>query len=501
MSEWRRAPARVCQASPFQSTFGCAHTPRLQALYVLRGADHTALLEALCHPDGVLRDFPTAEEKACGCADVGRYDIDNLALRSTVECLFFTAMKRRCKQANPPTALSALPNDMIAVILARDGWKSCGPLARTSRSWMRRLTAPGFVLRLIAETASAQDELIHETLPAWLFYALPGHLVGDAPAFTWSQYAAGRTDLVFPLNLLHEKYFYTGGDVAQRLHGKTWQADVDVWTTDAQLRVAKLADGDTTHNWDFVFKSDAKAPTQRCIETFDLSVVQQGFLQAGYDAEPVFYTTPLAVCSLVTKRLFIAIDPLCLGADYEVCLTGHDAVRVRVTIFRMIVKHHQGHHHTKQLDCGFSLWGCRQTKRAESIAYRERPFQLNAFFENCELCMATLMEKEEAYEDSQTCGHDVEHYLVGNNKSPVPGEICRWTQRVMKYRNRFAEYAPRYVVNPLVRRAIEAEEARLTREAKQRACDACHDSTVEPRDGVYGPCHACSDRELAELLP
>ena len=62
----------------------------LQSLYVLQGAAHTALVLALCHPDGLEREFPSPEAKALvarhsgGVAlhQVGRfertYDIDDL---------------------------------------------------------------------------------------------------------------------------------------------------------------------------------------------------------------------------------------------------------------------------------------------------------------------------------------------------------------------------------------------------------------------------------------
>jgi hypothetical protein len=66
----------------------------LQSLYVLQDTEHSALLEALRNPDGMVHDCPLPEEKEradalllkhCGSTDVGRfertYDIDDLLER------------------------------------------------------------------------------------------------------------------------------------------------------------------------------------------------------------------------------------------------------------------------------------------------------------------------------------------------------------------------------------------------------------------------------------
>jgi hypothetical protein len=419
------------------------------------------------------------------------------------------------------TEWSEIPFDVVQLILATGRWKTCGSLARTSREWMRLLTSPCVVSRLITETAPPESTSnIHATLPPWLFFALPASLVGrgGVAPFTWTDYVDSRTHLVFPLNLPAEKYFYTGGDVAQRLHDKRWQADCDIWTTDERLRVTGLTVRDTTHDWDFVVKSDAYEPTQRCIEKFDLSVVQQGFLQRdSVDTEPELYATPLAVCSLQCKKLFIAIDPLFMGDDYDEPLVAKDGVRAHNVIHRMILKHRAYLHPTKSLDCWqssrLSISHTHRPSEAQcaTLAYRTNCFALNEFFENCELCVASILEKHDSHNHdfSHRCCHDVEHHLLmANNEPPIVKIVLRWMKRVMKYRNRFADYEQHYVVNPLVRRHIEALETQYERETKQRQsqCDACQGSTVEYLyDNEYGPCHACStwrtyDSEQARLM-
>ena len=403
---------------------------------------------------------------------------------------------------------ASLPTEVVALILASGEWCATGALARTSRAWMRLLTAPWCVAGVMHRSGCERIG-VYEALPPWLFFALPAYMVGEAPDYTWHQYVDDRgDDLVFPMDLTQECYFYTGGDVAKRLYGKQWCSDIDVWTTDEALR-CHTPPLENTHDWDFVVKSaSVDSPIQRCIEHFDISVVQQGFLQTL--TSPTLYTTPLAVYSFRRRKLLIAIDPLRITLNYD-SIMDEDSLRMYFQISALVQKHRIYHH------CEKRLWDKPHMERpvlsdeqVAALAYLDECHPRNRFFENCELCMATLIERYDGTmrHEADIDRRDVQDYLASDEVAEQLKGAVRWTRRVMRYRNRFSDFEPLYVANPLIQREVALLAAQCAAETKERQvnCVTCGGTTVGyVADGIWGPCDDCSsrynyDRELAALM-
>jgi hypothetical protein len=350
-----------------------------------------------------------------------------------------------CFTNSPP---SHLPQEIVVEIFTWADWQACGPLARTCAYWMRRLTS--------SQTLSTLVDLCVGThlrrLPRWLFYALPASLIGDAPEYTWKAYTADWEGDLFPMNLSAERYFYTGGAVCKALYGREWACDTDVWTTEESLAPRDYSP-DTNHELDFVVKSDRSKPLQRCLERFDLSIVQQGFLHSA-SSPPTLYTTPLAVYSYRCKKLLIAIHPLCELHYLEDAILTRESLYVNNLISYWVAAHFTRQHHTKELHGVFpSRENTPFTQtQLRSLSHLTEIYERNTFFENCELCMASLMEKREGYRDSDTTSTDVQKYLLGGGEgqSERMKTIVRWCARVMKYRNRFPDFEAAYVVNPFI---------------------------------------------------
>ena len=328
---------------------------------------------------------------------------------------------------------------------------------------MRLITSP----QIVAALVNRQSGPIRDGLPPWLFYALPASCIGDAPIYTWDQYRDDRKRLVFPLKLDKERYFYTGGDVSKRFYEKQWLSDIDVWTTDETLRVVdyEKQKEETGYDWDFVVKSDRKVPTQRCIERFDLSVVQQGFLECSIGGGPVFYATPLAIYSYRARKLLIFVNPLFLRNYEEEEILTEEHLYVDDMIRHWIDAHAERKHREKDLELSWYLPALTESELTP-LAYRSLCFEENEFFENCELCLASLMEKNEGYDDSHVHREEVQEYLLGNNQSERMKKLLRWTTRIMKYRNRFPDFDSLYLINPFVERELVA--LRVAHEKKKK---------------------------------
>lgn len=307
-----------------------------------------------------------------------------------------------------------LPLDVIMIVMIENQWQSLWPLGCTASQWLRIVTLPRIVKSLL-------QFYVNEKLPHWLFKALPAKFLGDPPDFTWHAYVDGRQ---MPTGF----YFYTGGDVAKRLYHKEWESDIDIWCRAVPGEACDIDVGEAKAGaaHDFVVTT---GPLEECLERFDISLVQQGFLYDGVTA--VLYMTPLAVYSYREKKLLIRIDPLILNYnEYEI-----EKFRViRGLICQWVETHRRRHHHKK-------AFGDKASP--ETLRYLTQVYPKNQFFENCELCMATLMERRDNFLLVQE--DDVISYLCEENQSEMMRAIVRWNKRVMKYRNRFAEFEQIYL--------------------------------------------------------
>ena len=384
-----------------------------------------------------------------------------------------------------------LHDEIVHCILEYNEWISCGAWARTCKYWMKKLTSPNIVAAILGQKSG----IIIEDLPKWLFYALPVSFIGDAPEhFYWDTYQSKRTNGIYlPENKEQGVcYFYTGGDVSKHLYDRKWVSDLDIWTNDLHVKVSPehknpVQNRENRRNgyiqvndlMDIVIKPDRSIPLQRCIETFDISLVQNGFLATGSSyISPQFYCTPLSVYSYRHHQLLIGIHPLIdlsygctidteegdLGytdKDVELLVKGEvkvikGDVDLTVKLIQEWIMEHsnRGHNPTIRLtDYSRSLRKASDgSTGVNSPSYIDEQFEINSFFENCELCMATIMEQQDDnWDDSHTSSDNVNTYLLSDHLPPDPiKKIIRWNARIMKYRNRFPDFKPIYIVNPLI---------------------------------------------------
>ena len=204
-------------------------------------------------------------------------------------------MKRAQEHISPPCE-ELLPRDLLLEIARASGWVVSGALARLDKHLLRLFTSRD-VLREIITTIKQGDSILFR----WLLLSLPCSLLGAGDAMATVQPLALKEHADFS----PEKScaFVTGGRVCQRLYRKEWESDIDIFTArDGDDLVSKrrerhqlMLEGE---KYDLV-QCPYGEETERCIENFDLSLVQQGYhLHTG-----VVYCTPLALYSAMWQEI------------------------------------------------------------------------------------------------------------------------------------------------------------------------------------------------------
>lgn len=329
-------------------------------------------------------------------------------------------MKRGFDHATVAVQPQLLPDDIL-VHLARIGeWLLSGSVARCNKSLLRRFTTLE-ILGEIVHAIVASERVILK----WLLLALPDTLIGTRTVYKPS-------DTVVGLELDHPGGFISGGAVCRMVYDKQWDSDVDVWVhcdseadagRKALMRVTSWcsADDDSQSSsaptplkmvqFDVVYHT--RPEPERCIENFDLSIVQQGYFQGERNE---VYSTPLALYSRQHNHIVALPSRECI--EYN---DGSGRTRL-VDIWYYIDKHRANHrndenelvayHECKQCDDDgssghepFQRWRARMKTYASRftgfpITYcRTQPDTVNVY-----------TEKEESQEEVRPESHAIRQF-------------------------------------------------------------------------------------------
>lgn len=123
------------------------------------------------------------------------------------------------------------------------------------------------------------------SLPKFFYNSLPVHL---------TPFKFNISTLVTPLN----NCCYTGGLLCQKVYGKEWECDTDVWSRVEQKDNSCFMNSLST--LDITIK-DFKP--YRCISGFDLSICMQGIVIE--DRKKTMHITPLALFTYYTKIVVV----------------------------------------------------------------------------------------------------------------------------------------------------------------------------------------------------
>lgn len=144
-------------------------------------------------------------------------------------------------------------------------------MARTSKTMLKHFTGAGVL-----------GEIVSAIVLKWLLLALPATLIG--PRIVMKPATASIEELGLP-------GFVSGGAVCAMVYGKHWDSDTDVWVHCTEEcdpgRHAIVGTGTNPAHFDVVYHT--RVDPERCIEHFDLSIVQQGYFQGNVLATTVTY--------------------------------------------------------------------------------------------------------------------------------------------------------------------------------------------------------------------
>lgn len=170
------------------------------------------------------------------------------------------------------------------------------------------------------------DALPNGVLWRWLLLALPDSLL-------CTKAAEKPLALGLPVDSTGVPMFVTGGAVCQRVYGLEWASDVDLWTTESARALIVLPEGSFI---DLVEHKRKEA--ERCIESFDLSIVQQGY----YEPSKIAYSTPLASYSVQCRKIIAIPTRQCIEYTGEQDERGK-RIKREVNIWYYIEKHTRLH--------------------------------------------------------------------------------------------------------------------------------------------------------------
>jgi hypothetical protein len=214
---------------------------------------------------------------------------------------------------------ASLPEELLLTIARFDGWRCSGPMARSSQHMLHLFTSREVLREILLTIQHGDLVLLH-----WLLLSVPRSLLSGNTLFM------GEAPDLSQSLLLTMPGFLTGGALAQQLYGRVWESDIDMfveatakWKKRKQILLQyQFFDVVPVHGME----------SERCIEYFDLSVVQQGYqLQQGGE----LYCTPLALYSSQWKEVVVLPTPECI--DYTVPFTGERITSV--SIWRYIDRH------------------------------------------------------------------------------------------------------------------------------------------------------------------
>jgi hypothetical protein len=247
------------------------------------------------------------------------------------------------RQTEEQQSFELFPMELLLEI-ARSDWSLSGAIARTCHALLRLFTSHSILKEMIDAIKTSGRPLFK-----WLTFALPFSFVSTSPSPKQ------------PLKSYEKGALLSGGFVCQLIYNKSWESDVDIfvprqWCTS---RKSEMQDGLTL---DVISKQTT--PIQRVLETFDLSIVQQGFV------DDVYYVTPLAIYT----RHFSEIIATPCAANISYNVQRHKITR---NVFHYIALHYSFKHDAEFHECKESL--CNGWMK-ELVAWKSRVAKYHARF-------------------------------------------------------------------------------------------------------------------------
>lgn len=223
---------------------------------------------------------------------------------------------KRIQAVEPP--YPTICHDVMLLIARVSKWQMSGPMARTSKEMLRLFTRKE-VLHDIMKDIMATDGV----LLRWLLLSLPYSLLfGDTPP----QPLANLSQVTF-----EKPSFVTGGAVCQQFYHKSWYSDIDVFIQFSTVYHKRKQIYVCCQCIDLV---PCLTDITRCIEQFDLSVVQMGYCHEKCE----HYATPLALYTF--QHNVLVVIPTKELINYTVPFTG---MKQGSTIWTYIDRHEKSH--------------------------------------------------------------------------------------------------------------------------------------------------------------
>ena len=175
-----------------------------------------------------------------------------------------------------------LVNDIFLNIARQSKWELSGLIARCSLSLLFMFLTPVVLIEIIGDIKGD----LRNRLPKWLTYDFPAEYMKFPPRFKQEEIYAS---LPYKPQSRHE--FITGGCITQKIYGLSWESDIDIYCHRGTY------DNHNIENIDRIETTEVRL--ERVIENFDMSIVQQGYLNNKY------YLTPLALYTFYTKDIIV----------------------------------------------------------------------------------------------------------------------------------------------------------------------------------------------------
>ncbi len=232
-----------------------------------------------------------------------------------------------------------LTDDILLEIARSSEWLLSCRMARLSKHLLRLFTGKEVLGEIVASIIKS-DRIMFR----WLTLALPDTLIGSC--------IVAKPVAKASIIELDRPGFVSGGAVCRMVYERQWDSDIDIWVhwsaTEAEERgnggdsrrfpVIRMLDinkgGDDANAVLFDVVYHLREQPERCIENFDLSIVQQGYFQSDSTEA---YSTALALYSRQHSRILALPSRECI--DY----TGALSARYVVDIWYFIDKHCKEH--------------------------------------------------------------------------------------------------------------------------------------------------------------
>lgn len=235
-----------------------------------------------------------------------------------------------------------LPVDVLIYISRLDDWEMSGPFARSSKTVLRAFTEKSILREMVTHAITKERPLFR-----WLLFGLPSCWISDI-VWPTNPVKLPSVDKLFKKmhfymrpNITANQCLISGGTVCQKLYGKEWEADMDLFIPLVGKRSTRmLVIYEDMKEADLVTKQFFPGEIQRSLDTFDLSIVQQGFVG------DLFYQTPIALYSFLWQEIVALPDDV--NMQY-VKLWNKDGTQVGrprevvVNIWEYIERHQNDH--------------------------------------------------------------------------------------------------------------------------------------------------------------